>query len=63
MVGGRGPTNPCVAEVGKLFLSMILSDSEKKIFGRKNLVSKKFGCCSVRLVNPNIGLSRLTGEN
>jgi len=32
MVGGRGPTNPCVAEVGKLFLSMILSDSEKKFF-------------------------------
>ena len=40
LVGDRGPTNPCVAEVGKVFLSMILSDSEKNIFGRKNLVSK-----------------------
>ena len=38
------PTNPCVAEVGEVFLSMILSDSEKIILESKNLVSKKFGC-------------------
>ena len=40
-----------MAEVGKLLLSMILSDSEKKNLGRKNLVSKEFGHCSFRLVN------------
>ena len=35
LVDGRGPTNPCVAEVGEVFLTMILSDSEKIIFGSK----------------------------